>query len=210
MKFAICFAVVLAASAAARSNSTNDTIVSSCASFSNPRNRVRAAVELVVGDGVLVITLPQSWDTCLGSLNVSAITANVTSAFMSQPSCLAAAPVLLPLLHLGGNSSTPPLSSTSPSPWGWLNFTDANSAPPSPRPSYLVSTLRSSPLSFAKSTTTLAAPPWSRVSNTSLQAWFGEAPDVVLTKLLKDVVDAGCSTQRPGFLGASNQTCAYS
>lgn len=173
--------------------------------------------------------LPQSWSTCLGSLDPSALASAITTAFATEPTCLAAAPILLPLILGTNDQDNSKYNATTVNDtlstmndeskhldhhhkdkmFMWSNFTDESVTQLcSPLTSSILPCIQTGilgPIMKQINATTCCS---TMVNEFTLQ--FGQTIESFSSQLLKLASDVICSTQTPGFNGTANQTCGYS
>ncbi|KAH9130779.1 hypothetical protein LEN26_008200 [Aphanomyces euteiches] len=212
----LLFLPVVALAVTAQTNSTANTTCTSL--YSRKSAMYQALVEFFRSDTVPETTadildetlssLPTSWATCIGSLDPSAISTAVSTAFAGQSTCLAAAPTLLPLFETN-SSSTIVSPDDSRSSWSsWLNVSDSYFQ-------QLCSPLVASVLPCID--TAVLPPIFTQINASScctdmvngFQTITGLSPESFFTNLLKLGSDVVCAMESPAFDGSSNQTCGY-
>ncbi|CAK4525185.1 unnamed protein product [Aphanomyces euteiches] len=197
---------------------TNQTNTSStCSSLADPNNAVTEALSSLVSkkDVVKVAKiLPQSWSSCIGSLDPDAIKSVVLKGFATQPTCLAAGQILLSWFNgVPANTSTkvdiPSSNFTDDDSDDYYNFTNAELVSwCTPISDSVLPCVTGGVLSPVFDQIT--ANPCCSAMVSEIKAAVGTSPKDFTNKLLNYATNIVCNTQTPGFNGAANQTCGYS
>ncbi|RHY29054.1 hypothetical protein DYB32_005488 [Aphanomyces invadans] len=207
----------LAMTALAVTNAQTNSSTKACSTVVDQTNPTFKAISSVVPLEFLSM-LPKSWLGCIGSVNANTLVSDVMSAMVVEPTCLVAAPYLLPLLGDGKskNSTNAGKNETNDDDdnhWSSyksyiFNFPDSDVQKVCTPLTKSMACLKAGivPAVFKQINTN----PCCTAMVADIKAFTGEAPDMLVTSFVEKVSDVVCTIQTPGFNGTANQTCGYS
>ncbi|KAF0693755.1 Aste57867_15329 [Aphanomyces stellatus] len=175
-----------------------------CSSLADPGNAMYTSyIQSIASVPVLKQLLPDTWLTCVGSLDPKAVATALTSSALTQPTCVAS------LAFIGTLTSSPSALNISTKDLLTGQVSDASiQALCTPLTTSLVPCINTAILPAVLKQINANACCAGMVND--IKSWVGETPDVFLPKLINLVVDVPCSTQAPGLDGAASQTCTSS